>query len=154
MSNSSGPNESNQDKISIKKEPREKSNSFNFQPSSHYYTICIYGLIFVALATIIIMAIVNWSRLIHFVQNVLTALTPFVIAFFIAYILNPLVKRFNNLFEKRLIKRSAKARKAFSIAITYLLVFTCFTIVILYITPELINSAKDLDSTYKKINLE
>ncbi len=152
MSSSPSPNKPDTKKISIKKEPKDKS--YTFQPNSHYYTICIYGLIFVTLATLIIMAIVNWGRLVSFLQNVFSVLTPFVIAFFIAYILNPLVKWFNRLFEKKLMKKSSvKARKIIAIAITYLVVLTCFTIVILYITPELVNSAKDLDSSYKKINL-
>ena len=152
MNSSSSPNNPETKKISIKKESKDKSHTF--QPNPHYYTICIYGLIFVTFATLIIMAIVNWGRLVSFLQNVFSVLTPFVIAFFIAYILNPLVKGFNNLFEKKLMKKSSvKARKIIAIAITYLIVLACFTIVILYITPELVNSAKDLDSSYKKINL-
>ncbi len=141
-------------KTSMKPNPK-KSRAYEFHPNSNFFTICVYGLVFVTLATLIIMAIVNWGKLVGFLQSVLSALTPFVIAFFIAYILNPLVKRFERLLGKRLMKnRSGKARKITAIAITYMLVLACFSIVILYITPELINSAKDLDNSYKKINLK
>ncbi len=137
------------------KKLQDKSHSYKFHPNSLFFTICVYGLVFVTLSTLLIMAIVNWQSLVSVLRNVLTALTPFVIAFFIAYILNPLVKWFERLLGKGLMKKSkGKARKIIAIAVTYVVVLACLTIVILYITPELVNSAVDLDTTYRRINIE
>ncbi len=139
----------------LDKKEQDKFHNYKFHPNSLFFTICVYGLVFIAFSTLLIMAIVNWQRFISFLQNILTALTPFVIAFFIAYILNPLVKWFEKLLGKRLMKkRKDKARKIVAIAVTYVVVLTCLTIVILYITPQLINSAIDLDTTYRRINVE
>ncbi len=154
MSESSPPIKEEKELLLNTTKLHEKSHAYEFHPNSLFFTICVYGLVFVALATLIIMAIVNWSQFVSFMSNVLSALTPFVIAFFIAYILNPLVKWFEGLFKKSFMKsRSAKACKILAISITYIVVLACLSIIILYITPELVNSAKDLETTYKKINV-
>ena len=85
------------DKAQSDKNLQDKFHNYKFHPNSLFFTICVYGLVFVALSTLLIMAIVNWKSLVNDLRNVLTALTPFVIAFFIAYILNPLVKWFERL---------------------------------------------------------
>ena len=137
------------------KEKSEPHRGYEFQPNSLFFTIGVYGIAFVTVATLIIMAIVNWSKLISILNSVLSALTPFIIAFFIAYILNPLVKSFERVLSKKIMKKgNSRLRKFTAIFITYLLVLTFLSIVILYITPELVNSVMDLDATYKKINVQ
>lgn len=126
----------------------------HFHSNSTYFTICVYGLAFVALATIIFITIVNWHNTVNIIRTILGTLTPFVIAFFIAYILNPFVKRIdsmlNNLFFK---DRFVKGRKLIAIGITYLLVLSFITITIFYITPELLKTVSDIDNAYSKINI-
>lgn len=147
----SPPMEGESTPASITKEAKDTN---RFYLSSTYFTICIYGLAFVALSTIIFITIVNWSNTINIVKGLLRTLTPFVVAFFIAYILNPLVKKIDQLLKQAMFKeRYVKARKFLSIGITYLLVLAFITITILYITPELLKTVQDIDSAFSTINI-
>lgn len=125
-----------------------------FETNAKYFTICVYGLIFVALATLIIISIVNWQNTCAIFNTTLKTLTPFVIAFFIAYILNPLVKRIDRLYQRLIFKdKFTSGRKYLSIATTYVIVLSFITITLLYITPELLKTVKDIDNTYSSISI-
>lgn len=141
----------NSDYSSHKKEYRS---THHFQSNARYFTMCIYGLIFVALATIIIILIANWNNTSAFIGSFFDTLTPFIIAFFIAYILNPFVRRTDALLKRKLFKnRMEKGRKLLSITIVYLIVLSLITITLLYITPELMHSTEDIQKVYTKINV-
>lgn len=130
------------------------SHPWKFVPNQTYFTIVIYGLLFVALGTLIFIGITNWAGVVDKVNVILTTLRPFIIAFFIAYILNPFVKYIDRVLERYLFKdKFVRGRKIISIAISYVVVITFITITILYITPELINTAKDIESKYSAINI-
>lgn len=130
------------------------SHPWKFVPNQTYFTIVIYGLLFVALGTLISIGITNWAGVVDKINVVLITLRPFIIAFFIAYILNPFVKYIDRVLERYLFKdKFVKGRKIMSIAISYVVVITFITITILYITPELINTAKDIESKYSAINI-
>ncbi len=132
----------------------QESNPFLFHSNSRYFTICIYGLFFVALATLIIMLIINWQNTSDLISSFFSAITPFIIAFFIAYILNPFVKWVDYLLQKYIFKkRLLKGRRFFSIAIVYIIVLATITLAMFYIIPEIINSVKDIEGVSKKINV-
>ena len=130
------------------------NNAFHFKPNSNYFTICIYALVFVITAAIIIFAIIKWDSTIGILNSILGSLTPFIIAFFIAYILNPLVHSIDRLLERYLYKdRCIRARKLTSIGVTYLIVFAIIGIIIFYITPEIIHSTKDIQAAYNSVDV-
>lgn len=130
------------------------SHPWKFVPNQNYFTIVIYGLLFVALGTLIFMGITHLNGVMDKVNTILNTLRPFIIAFFIAYILNPFVKYVDGLLKCYLFKdRFVKGRKLTSIAVSYLIVIAFITITILYITPELVNTAKDIEAKYSTINI-
>ncbi|MDO5291152.1 MAG: AI-2E family transporter [bacterium] len=133
----------------------EEHNDWKFIPNKRYFTVVIYGLLFVALGTLIFMGITHWNEVLTKISTVLGTLRPFIIAFFIAYILNPFVKWIDSLLKSYVFKdKFVKGRKMVSIGISYLVVVAFITITILYITPELINTAKDIEKNYSSINIK
>ncbi|MDO5518888.1 MAG: AI-2E family transporter [bacterium] len=133
----------------------QENNDWKFVPNKKYFTVVIYGLLFVALGTLIFMGITHWNEVLTKFNTILGTLRPFIIAFFIAYILNPFVKWIDSMLKGYIFKdKFVKGRKMTSIAISYLVVIAFITITILYITPELINTAKDIEKNYSSINIK
>ena len=71
-----------------------------FQPNSRYFTIVIYGLMFV-LGTILLVRIVgSFNNTVKLLGQALQVIAPFLVGAFIAFILYPLVRFFyRNLFK-------------------------------------------------------
>ena len=125
-----------------------------FEPNTRYFTICIYGLIFTFFATLIVMSLFNWGNTWSLINGFLGSITPFIIAFFIAYVLNPLVCKIDHFLEKQIFKEHGiKTRKFLSICLTYLIVIAIITIILLYITPEIIHSIEEIQNTYSKVDV-
>ncbi len=97
------------------------------------------GMIFIcALAFVVIYAIINSDSISGFASSVVSVLTPVILGFALAYILNPIYV----LFEKSIFKRikSKAILRALSLVCTYLFA-TVFTLAVLFlILPELISS--------------
>lgn len=143
------------DSIEIDDTATPDSNAWQFTANKNYFTIVIYGLLFVALGTLIFMGITHWNDVIEKFSMVLGTLRPFIIAFFIAYILNPFVKWIDNVLKNYVFKdKLVRGRKMISIGISYLVVLAFITVTILYITPELINTAKDIEQKYSSVNIK
>ncbi|BBF44580.1 permease [Lachnospiraceae bacterium KM106-2] len=125
-----------------------------FEPNSKYYTIFIYGLFFVLISMIIIISIAKWSSTTLIFTKFMGTLTPFIVAFFIAYILNPFVRSIDRLLKKYIYKeKHPTGRKLTAIAMSYVGVLAIITIIILYITPEIIHSMKEIESVYEKVDV-
>lgn len=133
---------------------QKANHSYKFESNSNYFTICVYGLAFVTLATLIIILLANWKDTSSFFTGVFHSLTPFVIAFFIAYILNPFVKMVDRTLARYVLKdRMRRGRKLLSIALVYIMVIAIIAIAILFITPEIITSIEDIKDVYAKVNI-
>jgi predicted PurR-regulated permease PerM len=80
-----------------------------------------------------------------FISSVLSSLIYLmfmvVLAVFLAYLLNPLVKLIQRPFEARSIGRIMP--RSLAIAISYLIVFTILGVTISYVAPKIIDQAKD-----------
>lgn len=122
-----------------------KNSNYKFESNRNYFTISIYALWVITLGTIIIYSIVNFDATKAAISRFFSILSPFIMAFFIAYILHPIVVKIKKLLNK--IKFiSDKAAKILSIIISYLLVLGILTVTLIYVMPELYNSLAELTS--------
>lgn len=129
----------------LKSDESLRNNNYSFQSNRNYFSISIYALAVIALGTLIIYSIVNFNQTKATIGNFFTVLSPFIMAFFIAYILHPIVVKINRLLKKfKFI--SDKAAKVLSIALSYLIVIGILTITLIYVLPELYNSLAELTS--------
>ena len=122
-----------------------KENNYRFESNRNYFSICVYALCVIAIGTVIIYSIVNFDETKGSVRRLLQVLSPFIIAFFIAYLLNPMVVKIDKLLEKTKVI-SEKASKILAIIISYLVVSGVLIVTLIYIVPELYNSISELTS--------
>ena len=94
----------------------------DINPVSRYFTIVIYGLMFV-LGTILLVRIVgSFNNTVKLLGQALQVIAPFLVGAFIAFILYPLVRFFyRNLFKNTLHMKSDKLSKWLSILVTYVI---------------------------------
>lgn len=126
-------------------EQQTPADNYRFYSNRKYFTICIYALFLVAASALIIYGIMNLPKLEAGLKRFIGVLFPFFVAFFIAYILNPLVKRFDSdLFGKRFGWKPCGARLLVSLVLSYLIVIGIITVALLYVFPQLGTSIADL----------
>lgn len=110
-----------------------------------YLTISLYVLGVVAISTLIIKSIVNWASTKAFLVSVISLLAPFFLGILIAFLVHPLVKRFEkNIFHDRLHMKSQKLRQFLSILISYIIVISLTTLFLIIVIPQIINSLGDV----------
>ena len=116
-----------------------------FQPNSRYFTIVIYGLMFV-LGTILLVRIVgSFNNTVNLLGQALQVIAPFLVGAFIAFILYPLVRFFyRNLFKNTLHMKSDKLSKWLSILVTYVIAIGVIAILMVFILPQLYTSITDI----------
>lgn len=131
----------NQQKI-----PSDKEKRTIFEINSKYFTICIYSLFVILIGTVLIYCIVNWEKTRQTISNIIHVLSPFIIGFFIAYILNPLVKRLDQTYKKHLFHNKLREshRHALSILSSYIIAIGLIVIISFYIVPQFRKSFVDL----------
>lgn len=116
-----------------------------FESNKKYFTIAVYTIIVVLIASIIIRSIFMWDKTwdtIHWVFNVLF---PFLLGAFLALILAPLVKAFEESFFAKICKiKSKKANRILSILICYLLLFGLIGFAINVVIPQVWKSIIEL----------
>jgi predicted PurR-regulated permease PerM len=80
------------------------------------------------------------------ISNFINTISPFIVALFIAFLINPMIKKLDN-FLLQVVKLKSRGLRIFiSMFTSYLLVIGGLTIMILYVTPQLIQSISDLVS--------
>lgn len=116
-----------------------------FQPNSRYFTIVIYGLMFV-LGTILLVRIVgSFNNTVKLLGQARQVIAPFLVGAFIAFILYPLVRFFyRNLFKNTLHMKSDKLSKWLSILVTYVIAIGVIAILMVFILPQLYTSITDI----------
>lgn len=120
-------------------------NEHKFEKNRKYFTICIYVIVTACISTILFKAIWNWSDTIRTMNHILDMLLPFLIGFFIAYLMNPLVKLIDKWIFKQLLRiKSDNIRLILSIFISYIIVFGIIIFCISIIIPELYSSLKNI----------
>lgn len=131
-----------------------KNMNYQFESNRKYFSICIYALCVIFIGAFLIYCIMNMGKTKAALYAFFEALSPFIMAFFIAYILNPVVVKIKGFLEKTLKIQSKKVTKALSIILTYLLVISIVTLTLVYIVPELGKSLSDLSVKFQTIGVE
>ena len=124
-----------------------RNSNYTFESNKKYFTICIYALAVITLAAFIIFAIVNLQQTTAAIRRFFSILSPFLVAFFIAYILNPVVVSVNRFLHQLLRIKNQKVTGGIAIAFTYLLFLSLITVTLFYIIPELGDSINELTNT-------
>lgn len=123
----------------------ERSEHYRFEANKHYFVICIYALGTIAAAALIIYLIMNVTSIMGIFSKFLKVISTFIVGFFIAFVLNPLVMWVDKTILVKLLKiKSPKARLSLSILITYLFTLSLIVVGISYIIPQLATSVSDL----------
>lgn len=121
-----------------------------FEKNKQYYTISIYTVCTVLVCALFIKALINITECVQIMKSILSVLSPFIIGFFLAYIINPLVKTINKRFFQQLLHcKPTKFNKTISIVIAYILVFGIVITCIMYIIPQIIDSLMNLNTLIK-----
>lgn len=108
-----------------------------------------YVVTLVAICTAIIVIICNWSQTLVVLEKAVSILSPFILGFFFAYLIYPLVKIIANGLDRIKKGKGMKLKKIFSILFTYIIIIGVLTIIIIYIFPQLRGSGKDIVNTIK-----
>ena len=106
-----------------------------------------YIVALVAIIAIIFLMIANWGVVLAVIGKFLTILMPFILGFFFACFINPLVKRVHSLLNRMKPGKGAKIKKAFSVIISYVIVIGVITVLLIYIIPQIKASIGELGNT-------
>lgn len=118
-----------------------------FKKNDKYFTISVYALVVILLAAIGIKIIVSWSDTQKFVSTLIGVLTPFLLGFFIAYIINPLAKFINQSILRKLFRiKNRTVRKVISILLSYIIVFGMIATIIFYIIPQIADTLTQIST--------
>lgn len=123
-----------------------KDQSMQLLANKKYLNISLYALFVIVTGAFIIFMFVNMKQTKTVITNLLKIISPFLAALFIAFLINPMVKKIHN-FLLNVIKLKSRALRVFiSIFTSYLIVIGGLTVMVLYVTPQLIQSISDLVS--------
>lgn len=106
-----------------------------------------YIVALVAIIAIIFLMIANWGVVLAVIGKFLTILMPFILGFFFACFINPLVKRVHSLLNRIKPGKGAKIKKALSVIISYVVVIGVITVLLIYIIPQIKESIGELGNT-------
>lgn len=106
-----------------------------------------YIVALVAIIAIIFLMIANWGVVLAVIGKFLTILMPFILGFFFACFINPLVKRVHSLLNRMKPGKGAKIKKVFSVIISYVVVIGVITVLLIYIIPQIKESIGELGNT-------
>lgn len=103
-----------------------------------------YMVALVAVCAIVIVAIVNWERVFTAIGNFLSVVAPFIIGFFFACFINPMVRSIRNQMDRIKSGRYMALKKAIALLVSYIIVVGVVTIIIVYIFPQIRDSVKEM----------
>ncbi|MBB6625210.1 AI-2E family transporter [Clostridium gasigenes] len=106
-----------------------------------YTTICVYTFILLSSLGILYLSISHLGELINKVDDIVKILQPFIIGFAIAYLLNFILKFYEN---KVLKKVKIKSKRGIAILLTYITLFFILSLFIKFVLPQLIDSVVGL----------
>ena len=121
------------------------------QQNRKYFTIAIYSLIVLLVGIGFVFLLWNFSTVKLYISKILDICSPIMYGALIAYILNPLMK----IFEEKVFKNrkaeeglSRTARRIVSVIMTFLSFFVLLALFVWMILPQLTNSIKDLGEKF------
>lgn len=126
-----------------------------FEPNNRYFTICVYALAVLAIGVVIIQSIISLPHIFSALDRFLFIIQPFIVAFFIAFIVNPIVKSLAERFFHRVCRiKSAKVCLALGILTAYVLVIGLITAFCIYVIPQISDSIAKLTSQSSELYKE
>lgn len=125
---------------------REGSQHGRFTWNIKYLTVCLYAVLVVLASVLIIKAVIDWDNVMLHIKGAMDVLSPFLWGAFIAFLINPLVKLFDNkIFGKiKPLKKHDKPRKMLSLLMSYLLVIFVVVIMFVYLLPQIGTSLTEI----------
>jgi len=117
-----------------------------FEKNSKYLSIAVYAFLVIAASMLLFFAILYPPKVLSWINNALSILSPIILGFLLAFILNPIM----NFFEKELFKGVckkkpfSKRRRALSLICTYVIFLGLLTLFGIIVVPSLITSVTDL----------
>ena len=116
-----------------------------FQSNKRYFTICVYTVITFLICLLIFKFTNNWSATKARIASIPSMLAPFLIAFFIAYFVTPMVKHIDRiLFGQFKDERFDKIHKAIALVISYMIIIGFIVMVLTFVIPQVIESISEL----------
>lgn len=124
------------------KQPKRKK---RFQSNNTYFSISIYAIATFAICLLIYRFTNNWQSTKKQIGDILSVFSPFLIAFLIAYFINPMVKHIDNFFfEKTLKHKFKRGHLLLSMILAYVIAIGAIILVFIFIVPQIINSISQL----------
>lgn len=119
----------------------KKKSFFN----TKYLSVSFYALLVIFLGTLIIKAITDWQSVAGILNSFFKVLSPFILGFCIAFILNPLVQWFQeNICGKLFRLKKEKPARILSLILTYILVIGLLVWLLIVVIPQIYLSLVDL----------
>ena len=116
-----------------------------FESNNKYFSICTYVVATFTICLIIFKFINNWRDMQIYTSSILSTLSPFLIAFLIAYFINPLVNRIDHiLFSRTASQKFAKLHKFLSLLLAYVIVIGFIALVLTFVIPQIVESILEL----------
>ena len=103
-----------------------------------------YVIVLVSMIAIIFLMIANWGTILHFIDRYLSILMPFILGFFFACLINPLVKVIKKGLNRFKTGKALRVKRAISVFISYIIIIGAITILIIYIFPQVKGSVAEL----------
>ena len=130
-----------------KNESRGNRMKHKFTKNNKYYTICVYALITTLIGAVGIKLILNWDNTTAFINNLLDVISPFLVGFLIAYIINPLSTFISQKILLKLFRiKPVSVRKVISILLSYVIVFGLIATIMFYIIPQIVDTLTQISS--------
>lgn len=107
--------------------------------SNIWYVVTIFAMI-----AIVFMLFANWGKVLTVIGHFITIIMPFVFGFFFAYLIKPLVSVINKLINRIKTDKALKVKKIISVIIGYIIVIGILAVIVIYIYPQVRDSAKDM----------
>ena len=121
--------------------------SHKFSKNSRYYTIGIYTIFFILIATVVVKLVWNWDATSSLLGRVMDVINPFLVGLLIAYLINPLAKLISTKLFKNMLKiKSHGVRKLLSVLLSYIIVISAIVTALFYIVPQIAESLTQLSN--------
>lgn len=135
-------------------ETKEERQNYKLEFNRKYFIICTYALGTIAVAALVIYGIMNLASIKAGIGNFLGIISTFIAAFFVAFIMNPLVRALEERFFGNVCKiKTPKKRLILAILFSYLIVIGIITVGLVYVIPQITNSAVELANRLSNPNL-
>ena len=123
----------------------KKKQKKRFLPNSKYFTICVYVIVTFIICLAIFRFTNNWANTKAQIGNIISIFSPFLLAFLIAYFIDPMVKHIDRLLFSRTLKdRFRKLHLVISMLLAYAIMIGAIILVFIFIVPQIINSVSQL----------